>query len=417
MRSAVRKRLSEADSDDAYATAGALFKLSAFAVITVCVLGVRSLLNSAHDIEILHVVITYGPLLVGALFVNILYSFVSTVLNGQHRVHISALTKPVERTMRSAIQIGVVFLSFGVTGLLVGYVIAGLVASALSLVFITLRFERPQRHHFERLFSYAKYAWLGGLTSRAFNAMDTAVLGVFVSAGLMGAYEIAWNIASVFAIFGVTIGSALFPEMSQLSSEANSERVVNLLNDALAFTGLFIIPGFVGALLIGDRVLAIYGEEFAKGHLVLVVLIAGRLVYAYGGQLLTTANAIDHPEIAFRVNGVFAASNIILNIGLVWAYGWTGAAVATTVSGSMTLLGGYWYLNRIINVTIPVWELARQWFAAALMAAVIYVGTLYASSGWPTTISLVAVGGIIYFGVLLGISDRFRETVVNNVPI
>jgi O-antigen/teichoic acid export membrane protein len=49
--------------------------------------------------------------------------------------------------------------------------------------------------------------------------MDTLVLAIFVSNSLIAVYEVAWNLASLFAIFGSSISRTLFPEISKLSSE------------------------------------------------------------------------------------------------------------------------------------------------------------------------------------------------------
>lgn len=422
IQEALTKRLSEAREDDAYLLGGALIQLILFALVALVVLGLGGIVGRLTDAPLARVLSQYGLAVVGLFFVGSVYLFLLAVLRGQHRVHLASVLGPIERTARSALQIGVVLLGFGFVGLLVGYAVARAVASTVAGLLVSGHLSHPhrpalpERRHIGHLMSYSRYSWLSGLTGRAFNAMDVVVLGLFVASEFIGYYTAAWNIASMLAVFGISISEALFPEMSRLSSATDSEQVVGLLDDALAYAGLFVVPGLVGAVLLGGRVLAIYGEEFATAHLVLVVLVAARLLYAYGGQFVNTLNAIDRPELAFRVNGVFVVTNIVLNVVLVARYGWVGAAVATAVSAFVLLILGYRTLNRVVAVTVPSHEIAKQWVAAGVMGTVVVTSRVVIGGSLPATLVLVGIGAVTYFVVLSSTSERFRTTVAENLP-
>ena len=416
LRKALEKRLSEPGPDDPYLAAGAAVQLGVFALLAALVLALGGAASRLADVPMARVLGPFGPAVAALGFVSILFAFLLATLRGQHRVHVAALLDPTERTVRSALQIGAVLAGLGLVGLLAGYAVAGLAASALAIVFVAGRPERPRRKYVGDLLSYSRYSWLGGLTDRAFKSMDTVVLGLFVASSRIGIYEVAWNVASILAVFGVSISQALFPEMSRLSSAESSAKVAGLIEDALAYTGLFVVPGLVGAVLVGDRVLAIYGSEFAQGYFVLIVLVVARLLYAYGSQFVNTLNAIDRPDAAFRVNGAFALTNVVFNIVLVARYGWIGAAVATAVSALVTLVLGYRMLSAVVDVTVPGGEIAKQWLAAGAMGLVVYAGRAILSGSLPVTLVLVAVGALIYFAVLSTLSQRFRATIGRNLP-
>jgi O-antigen/teichoic acid export membrane protein len=143
----------------------------------------------------------------------------------------------------------------------------------------------------------------------------------------------------------------------------------------------------------------------------------------YQNQLLNTLNAIDRPDLAFRVNVVFVAANVSLNGVLIFLYGWIGAAVATATSVALSLVLAYQHVDKIIDFTVPVWEIARQWVAAGVMAVVVYGGlraeNTYRLLGhnFAVVVTLVTIGAGVYFTILLGLSGEFRETVDRNVPI
>ncbi|MDB2276729.1 polysaccharide biosynthesis C-terminal domain-containing protein, partial [Halorubrum ezzemoulense] len=183
------------------------------------------------------------------------------------------------------------------------------------------------------------------------------------------------------------------------------------------FGGLFLIPGLFGGILLGERLLRIYGPEFPRGAFVLSVLIVANLFMGYQTQLMNTLNAIDRPDLAFRVNVVFVVANVTLNVVLISLYGWVGASVATASSIGLSLVLAYRHVNAIIEFDLPVGEIARQWIAGILMAGVVYGGLRIEETyrlighNFAIVVLLVIVGASIYFTILLGISTAFRKTV------
>jgi O-antigen/teichoic acid export membrane protein len=153
------------------------------------------------------------------------------------------------------------------------------------------------------------------------------------------------------------------------------------------------------------------------------ILIVANLLMGYQTQLLNTLNAIDRPDLSFRVNLVFIVLNISLNVVFVSLYGWVGAAVATAMSVAVSLALAYRQVNTVINFNTPVGEIARQLVAAGVMAAVVYLGLAAENTyrllghNFAVVVLLAGIGAASYLIVLLGLSREFRETVYRNIPI
>jgi O-antigen/teichoic acid export membrane protein len=315
------------------------------------------------------------------------------------------------------VQVVLVLSGFGIAGAFAGYVVGAIVAIAIGAYFVEVPRRKPSRRDVFRLRSYAQFSWLSSIKGRTFMSMDTIILAVFVSNSLIAVYEVAWNLASLFAIFGESIRQTLFPEMSKLSSEGSSDdEIAGLLRVSLAYAGLFIIPGLVGAAIVGDVVLTVYGSGFETGYYILLILTFARLLYGYMGQFLTTIDAIDRPDLTFRINAVFVAVNLLLNVLLTWQFGWYGAAAATTASAGIGLLLGYYYANRVVDVVVPIAEIGKQCLAAGIMAGVVFLGRAVIGGSLPIVVVLVGVGAGVYFVTLFGLSQEFRTTVRENLP-
>ncbi|VTT88166.1 polysaccharide biosynthesis protein [Halorubrum sp. DM2] len=416
--SAITKRVSEQEDSEAYALAGLIIITTLFVFISILVTLFQHNINR-------YVGFPAAPFIVGMLGVLLGYNLITSLLSGKHLVHITGIFSPIKTGSRAGIQIGAVISGIGVAGLFGGYILGYLIVILLGSYIVVKKFERvviPERKHFNRIIDYAKFSWLGSLRSNAFNWVDIALLGFFVSNSFIGYYTAAWNISQFLIIFGASLSQTLFPEISKISSEQSPRRVSSLLNTGLSYAGLFLIPGLVGGGILGEQLLRIYGPNFAQARVVLVILIVATLVQSYQRQITTTLNAIDRPDLAFRVNTVFICTNIALNALLIYLFGWVGAAVATATSVGISLCTGYLYLNSIIKFQVPVKEILKQVLASAIMGVFVW-GALVAEQQYIhinhnllLVFSLVTLGASIYFVSLLILSVTFRNTVRNNLP-
>jgi len=100
----------------------------------------------------------------------------------------------------------------------------------------------------------------------------------------------------------------------------------------------------------------------------------------------------------------------------VYVYGWVGAAVATISSAAVGAILAYVALTRLTAFQFPVSEVFKQLVAAVAMGVPVYAGAEYLEYRMLPSLFLIPLGAGVYFGVLLGISPRFRATIKTNVP-
>ena len=406
---AIKKRISESEQQGEFIAAGLMLQLAALVVIALTLFLLQDIVTKyLRGVDI--------GLVVLILTVTLTLSLITSILDGLNRVHLSAILSPLDRGVRSMFQIGLVVLGLGLAGLVYGYLIGAAVATVVGVAFVSVRLRRPNTSHAKSLISYARYSWLGGLSSRAFSSMDTLILGLFVVDSLIGVYVVTWNLASILAVFGTSVRRALFPRMSALSGDEHDE-VESLMTHGLRYSGLFLIPGLVGGLVVGKTVLSIYGSEFSTGYFVLVILIVARLLYGYSATFTTALNAIDRPDITFRIDIAFVVTNVGLNLVLVSQFGWLGAAFATAFSAALVLGYGYYAVRGFLNINIPILDIIRQAVAAGVMGAIVYVGRGYTSRSVLAAIILVSLGAFVYLATLMSISSTFRATVRRNLNI
>lgn len=338
------------------------------------------------------------------------YKTIRAGMEGQKRVAGSGGIKAVERVTRTLIQVTLLVVGYGVAAVTIGHAFSLLVGAILAYRLVGLWPSRPSLDQLKSIIGFAKYAWLGALRGRVFGWMDTIVLSFFVSAGLIGIYEASWGIASLLAVASGSISRTLFPEVSDLSTDGNLEPVIHYLNEALTFSGIIVIPGFIGGFVIGNRVLEFYRPEFSQGATVLVILIGAYVADVYASQFLNVINAVDRPDLAFKVNISFIVVNITLNILFVWLYGWYGAAVATALSAGVRYAGGYTYAKTLLTkVSVPYREVVFQIVASLVMGVIVWTQSEAVPQGRLWTLYLVGTGALTYFILLHILSNRVRS--------
>ena len=419
---ATTKRISENNEPGAFLAAGVLWVFAIGFVVSIAILLARPLIETYVSDFDQYITLSIVWFLVTLLFIRLLYQFPHRILSGERKVHLAALLDPVKQGSQSIIQIALVVLGYSLLGMLVGYAIGGIIVGFVSLYFVSLRPVRPKLHHFKSLFDYAKYAWFGKLKSRIFEDIDIIILGIFVPSAAIGVYAVAWSLSRFLELFSNSISSTLFPEISYSSTQESGQIVRGYIEDSLRYTGLIVIPGFVGGLLLSEELMMVYGPEFVDGAVVLWILIFAILIYAYQKQLVNALNGVDRPDLSFRVNVVFATLNAGLNLALIPQYGIEGAAIASVVSVAVALVIAYYYLNDLLDFTLPVGEIGRQVAAAGVMGVLVLLArevielTGLLQRNILIALVLVVGGAGVYFLLMLGISAHFRGTVRRNIP-
>lgn len=401
IRVSVNKRVSEGEHGT---IAAGLLLNAGYLLLAVCgILLVAPQLNQYVGQE---VAVFMALLLISDSFFNT----VESVLVGLRRIAFSGWLRTGEQLFRVGLQVALLLAGFGIRGLLAGHFIAMLVAGTLGVYTIRHRISAPSSENFRSLTSYAKYSWLGTTKSNALDWADITVLGFFVSSQLVGVYRASWTIAAVLVLAANSIERAIFPTVSELSVTGDLHRIRTILHDGILFTGIFLIPGFFGAVLLGEQILGIYSAEFTIGYGIFLILILARLMIAYGRQFGNIINAVDRPDITLRLNAMYIGLNIVLNLIFVYFYGWVGAAVATAITGSTILLGGYLALSHLIGKpSVPVRAIGYQVISSLVMVVVLLRLLHLVPSTIPGTLALVTTGAVVYFVVLIILSAQIRE--------
>lgn len=405
----IEKRTSESD-DGGYLTAGVLLGGAIAAPLLAGLALASPYLESYTGASAWFVVVVTAARAIGSVS--------GSCFIARGRADLKGLLDGVYQLVRLG-AVGVALASgWGLDGVLIAHAVAegGVWAAALVAYSGRLKFETPTIRHGTSLLEYARHFWLNIIRLQGFAWTDTLVLGAFVAPTFVGVYEIGWRMARVLSLVSKSIKQATLPEIStEDESGAGTDRLRSVTADALVYPGLLAIPGFVGALILGGVLFTLFGEQFQipGAGAVLALLVAAELIATYADQLILALYAGNRTREAFRLNGVVMGTNIVLNIILVYGYGWIGAAVATLVASGVSLAFGYWRFGVSIGrPEVPLVDIRDQALAALAMGGgLLAIESQLHIASRQTVLFAVGLGAIVYFGVLVTVNSRIRRTI------
>lgn len=400
---AAKKRISEGTEQNELFTAALVIRVGLFVPVALVVLLFRHLIAAYVGYELV------VPFLLAGMFSFLIRRTLESGLVGEKKVARAGLLQLVFATGQLLSWVVLVSLGYGLLGVLSGYVIGQLLAIGVGLALVTLRPKRPSRERFRSLFQYAKYSWIGSVTTQSWIWTDTLALGLFVAPALIGVYELSWQITGVLFLLSSAISSTVFATVSELSANNDAERIPELLERSLVYTGVLSIPGLVGGIFLAEPLLALFGAEYRIGATIVAVLILSRVFHSYEVVFGKVINALDRPDLTFRANIVFILLNVVLNLVAIATVGWIGAAVATTFAMIIKTVLIYRYSRSILDFSVPKAEILREVLSALVMGGCLWM--LLPSSGTLSileTALFIGLGAAIYGFSLLVFVERIR---------
>lgn len=182
---------------------------------------------------------------------------------------------------------------------------------------------------------------------------DVFIVGTIQGTASAGVYAAASQLALPMAMgmeAVLFIGAPIIAELHAQGNRAELQRLVRLTGWASIFLAVPVFLAFVG---LGPWALSIYGESFASGYPVLIVLGLNNMVTAGGGALGGwMITMMGYERKGLRIVAAGAMVNIVLTVALVPILGMLGAALGTLIATALRLALLTWLLKREVGVMI-----------------------------------------------------------------
>lgn len=252
--------------------------------------------------------------------------------NTIYRTYVRDLTYPITR-----IALLVVLLSLGWGVLAAGYAyLAGAVA-AFVLAHVLLNRLLPLvgsfRTHAKEMVTFSAPLVISTVISILLTQTDTLMLGYFRPSQQVGLYNAAYPLANGMLVVLSAFGFLYLPLASRLDADDEREEIDTIYKITTKWIFIVTFPAFLTFVVFPSDVLSIFfGERYAPAGLALAILSVGFFTNAAGGRNRETLSALGYTVAILIANLLAFLLNVGLNLLLIPAYGFIGAAVTSAAS-------------------------------------------------------------------------------------
>ncbi|MDS0280765.1 oligosaccharide flippase family protein [Halomicroarcula sp. S3CR25-11] len=344
---------------------------------------------------------------------QVLLSFFRSVLDSQ-RVTLF-------RLVRAVVEVGLaIVLAVFVLDHIVGWVWAAAIGMtvACALAFATSKQLRAaplfDRETVGRLFSYG-VPMVGFIIGDAFLVQaDRVLLEVLAGSAAVGIYSSNYMLVDRgLRLVYTPLTNAISPIIIDSWEEDNEREIADLLNTFTRYFALLGIPALVGVAVLSQTVSTLLiGDDFTAGYVVIPLVAVGLFLWSLGNLVQVVVEIKEKTGLLSYGIITIIGLNIALNVPLITAFGYPGAAVATMVSYGLYCAFALVLSKRYISWRFPRVSLRNAVLSGMLMA--LPTVALYATGSYSVPASFVtaAAGSALYFAVLYVIGEIDQTEVV-----
>jgi len=411
---AIEKRISEGENGRNILATALVIKLSILAPLVILLLIFRSYIESYIGLSVILLFVIGLVLQEGG-------RVVFRVLRGEKRVSAAALLQSARIVLWISGGVFAALNGLGTMGLIYAYV-----GSYFVMFFIGTIVKNTGIGTFEiskcySIISYAKHNVITSVGGQIYGWMDTAILGFFVGANLIAAYEVAWRISKLALVISNAVSQTTFPQISIWAKEREYQKIADTISKSLFPAFLISIPSFFGILLLAPDILrVVYGPEYHVAAGAFIILSFERIIRSVDQIYSRGLHAIDKPNLSVRATVVAIGANLVLNWFLIQELGIVGAALATSASFSLKFILEYRYLRSMIPSESLFNYPIRIIISSLVMFIVLLVLKRVVELNQIISLTVfIGAGAGCYFAILLLFSSmRMRvRTVISQVAL
>lgn len=308
--------------------------ISGFAILVLLILKsylLRSILAGISD--------GYFYIIVLLIPAFLFETFGSSLLVAYERFKLLSSIDFLLRLMDTALVLLVIYVfRLGLTGVLVSFLFYFIVKCAILFLY-GFRGETVRwRPDFKSMYSSIRFGLKShaqSLTGILHYKVDIYILAVFVGVTEIGYYSIAVALVSLIFFIPDAVGHVMYPRVAALKDdEANAFTAQTCRNTLFITVAPAIAILLFGRFLIGF----LYGQEYLPACRALYLLMPGTAMMCVYKILTRNFTSRNRQQLTVYAGLLGLATNLAFNLILIPKMGIAGAALATTVSYSVTSL-------------------------------------------------------------------------------
>jgi O-antigen/teichoic acid export membrane protein len=213
-----------------------------------------------------------------------------------------------------------------------------------------------------KLWEYGRYS-LGGIVSQLFyTRADSFILAAFTGPVQVAVYNSVKVFTRVYEMVTQVVQMFVFPAVSRLSSKGDEVSLKVLVEKAIAFSTIGMLPVLVGFVVLAPPLVhTVYGSRYAEAIPLLQAFAFLSLIVPLTAVALNTLLGLGHARRSFWVSAQCLFASIVIYVITIPLYGVAGAAIGYILSSAVLAWLAAASMRRYVEVTgWEVWQRKRD---------------------------------------------------------
>jgi O-antigen/teichoic acid export membrane protein len=220
---------------------------------------------------------------------------------------------------------------------------------ARSMMRLTLK---PPREDIQRIWDYGKFS-LGGIFSYlAYTKVDSFILSAVAGPVQVAVYNSVKVFTRIYDMVTQVVQMFVLPAVSRLSSEERYDSLKALVEKAIAFSTIAMVPVFLFLLLLAEPMIGIlYGGKYDEAVPLLRILAILTLVVPLIAVASNTLMGLGQARVSFVLAVQILVTSIVLYLVFIPLLGALGAAIGYVLSAVVLAWITAAKMDRFIHIT------------------------------------------------------------------
>jgi O-antigen/teichoic acid export membrane protein len=209
------------------------------------------------------------------------------------------------------------------------------------------------------------------ILQKASVRVDTILIKLMRSATEVGLYHGPYRIILTLVLIPQSITEALFPLISRLASESRNSMSL-ALEKSFKFMLVMVIPLAMIMISFSDMIIrVVLGKDFLRSILALQVFSIVWVIMFFNELFSKFLSASNRQVLAAKAMAICLVINVILDVILIYLFGYFGAVIATLLAEASLSIAAYFFISRTMGVISWKKVLPKPLLAALPMIAVV----------------------------------------------
>lgn len=220
------------------------------------------------------------------------------------------------------------------------------------------------------------------------NLFVGTIFASYLGEGSMSYLSFAGKVTQIpILIFSGIIATIVFPDFIDFVNKNDTEKLKSCMNRALVVTLIFLIPSFVGLVVLNKEVIKLLFERNAFDSVATAMTGSALAYYAptvimYGSMTVISKVYYSMKDTAtlMYISIVTIVLNAVLDYVLIWPMGHNGIALATSIVSLFEFGAAYILLNKKIGIKTDAYlikNIIKICLASIVMGGVMYLFKTY----------------------------------------